>query len=127
MCGHGLESHKALGNYLVSKFVNCKSVLDIDQLFKKLSYWNYYSWTYVIRGYAKAENIHHALNLQCQIIQEHHVYPSRYTCSALLLCRGEIYRKKATIIRNKDGIEIYIFMANTLVNIYANCGPLGKC
>eukprot|EP00250_Pteridium_aquilinum_P001812 c12024_g1_i1 orf=2-457(-) len=57
---HGLEANKVLGGYLVPTFVECGSLHDADQVFRRLTHRNEYSWTALIHGYVDCAESEHA-------------------------------------------------------------------
>lgn len=127
VCDHGLEAHKALGNYLVPMFIDCGSVLIAQQLFNKLSYCNDCSWSCLIRGYTEAGNMRHALDLH-QVMRDYGVYPSRYTFVSLLSACVELkFIEKGQQLHAEiaeEGLETDTYVGNTLVKMYVSFGSL---
>lgn len=76
VCNIGLEVHKALGNYLISMFVECGSLSYAQQVFSRLVHRNEHSWTSLLQGCIECDNLQYAFHLYQQM-QEDGVHPSR--------------------------------------------------
>lgn len=86
---HGLEAHKALGNYLISMYVECESLPSAKQIFSCLITRNEYSWTSLIQGYVECGESEHVLEVY-SMMQEDCLHPSTYTYVALLKACGRL-------------------------------------
>eukprot|EP00250_Pteridium_aquilinum_P015120 c22392_g2_i1 orf=2-871(-) len=129
VCKYGLETHKILGNCLVSMLVDVGSICDAEKTFGKLVYPNSVSWNLLITGYIKCDRLQHALGL-FQRMQKHvSLHLTGHNFVALLkactkhkdLERGlELHGEVA-----RTGMERDVFVGSTLVDMYAKCGSVG--
>lgn len=130
VCKHGLESHRVLGNCLVSMLVDSGSMCVAQQTFDKLSSPNDFSWNSLITGYIKAEKLQHALDVY-QKVQRHVSLHLRARASVALL---KVCAKLKDLERGLEihgeiarmGMERDVYISSVSVDMYAKCGSLGK-
>eukprot|EP00250_Pteridium_aquilinum_P014902 c22272_g6_i1 orf=2-535(-) len=119
---HGLEVHRAVGNYLVPMLVECGGLSDARQAFHRLAHRSEHAWTSLIQGFVDCGEYEHALNL-FQCMQDDRVYPSKFTLQALLkACARLKYLEKGWQMHAKifiAGYDVDPFVGNTLVDMYA--------
>eukprot|EP00250_Pteridium_aquilinum_P006068 c16053_g1_i1 orf=80-670(+) len=116
---NGLESHRTLGNQLVSLLVDVGSIHDAQQVFNKLRYRSECAWTSLISGYIKNGKPQLALTLYGKM-QEDSVQPSGYTFVALLkacLKLKDVERGHCIHFNiSKRGLERDLFVGSALVD-----------
>lgn len=125
--GSGLEVHEALGNFLVPTLVECGGMATAEQVFRRLTLQNEFSWSSFVQGYIDRGEFQCAFDLLLKM-QENHVQPSVFTFQALvkacasleLLERGQELHNEVV----KDGFEVDPFVGSTLLNMYVKCGLL---
>eukprot|EP01018_Ginkgo_biloba_P031204 Gb_39249 [translate_table: standard] len=123
----GLESNVFVNNSLVAMYAKCGNVAFARHLFDKMSNRNVVSWNIMIAGYAQNGHVNEALVLfhQMQLAEE---TPDSMTMESVLqVCAhlGALQQGKSIhdyIIRN--GFESEVFVANSLVAMYAKCGSI---
>lgn len=127
MQNHGLESHAAIGSYIVSMFVECGSVSDAVQVFYRLVYRDVNSWTSLMLGYIQNGQMQLVIELY-QRMQDDNVGPSSFTHVALLkacaMLKNKEMGQQIHIMISKSGYEASLFVGNALVHMYAKCGSL---
>ena len=79
---YGLDSHLALGNYLLSLYVECGHLSDAEQVFRSSVERNEYSWTSLIQGYVEGGKPKLAFEM-LDAMKEEGFSPSTYTFVAL--------------------------------------------
>lgn len=127
ICNFGLESNTTLGNYVVPMFVDCGSMLESQNLFKKLACHTEHSWTSLIQGFHEGGNWECGFNLYQEMLHQG-VNPSPFTFTILLKAcaklnwveRGQECHSELT----KKGFETTMSVGNILVDMYAKCGLL---
>ncbi|KAI5084917.1 hypothetical protein GOP47_0001086 [Adiantum capillus-veneris] len=127
LCERGLENHKALGNYLVPMFSDCRSIHQAQQIFNRFSHLNEHSWTSLIHGLVECGEPQGALNMY-EVMEEMSVNPSRYAFAPLLqaCARLKCIKRGRKIHASiaKEALEGDPFLVSSLVDMYANCGFL---
>ena len=127
----GIESHRSLGNHLVSMLVEVGSICDAQVVFDRLVYRNDWSWNALISGYVKCSKLHHAFSLYEKMQKELTVRPNEHTFLPLLKgCANSKDLEKGIKIHGAIGrVERFkrnIFLGTTLIDMYMKCGSLSK-
>lgn len=124
------EKNLILGNALVDMYANCSLLSKAREVFDKLPVKDRISYTSLIGGYADHGNGNEALDLLEQM-QLCGIKPNAvtYVCG-LKACRsiGALYKGEAIheAIVNQGLLEKDLTLANTLIDMYANCGSFAK-
>eukprot|EP01018_Ginkgo_biloba_P018484 Gb_38129 [translate_table: standard] len=123
----GFESDIFVGNSLVDMYCKCGSVEFARELFDKMPKRDVVSWNAMIGGYANKGKADEALTLFRQM-QLADAKPNSVTMVSVLLACAQLAALQhgkwihAYIIRS--GIEIDVFVATALVDMYAKCGSV---
>eukprot|EP01018_Ginkgo_biloba_P015289 Gb_10768 [translate_table: standard] len=127
MVRSGVQHHVYLETKVVNMFVKCGSLVDARQVFDKMVERNVYSWTAMINGYASQGHGEEALKL-CSQMQQTGVQPDSYIFSSVLkACAGMGAIQLGKEIHGyvfRSGYELYVFVGNSLVDMYCKCGSL---
>ncbi|XP_057873381.1 pentatricopeptide repeat-containing protein DOT4, chloroplastic-like [Cryptomeria japonica] len=115
------------GNKLAILYVKCANLEDAQQVFNEMPQRNSLSWTVIIGGVAKQGQWHETLRLFHQMrglgLQPNNfIIPSVLKACANLMSLQEGKDIHDYIVRNK--LEIDLFVASALVDMYAKCGSL---
>ena len=125
MCADGLESHPAVGNYIVPMLVETRDVFEAQQVFNRLVELNEHSWTALIHGYLACGEFHHAFQI-FKLMYSYHVYPSVYTFTGLVKrCADFQSLEKGWDIHAeivKEGFEEDLYLGTILLDMYVKCG-----
>ncbi|KAI5056711.1 hypothetical protein GOP47_0028529 [Adiantum capillus-veneris] len=81
---NGLDSHKDLGNLVVSMLVEVESMGHARVIFDKLALRGEYSWNALIMGYASSGESQQAIDLYKLMRRDSRLHPSGYVFVALL-------------------------------------------
>ncbi|KAH7315395.1 hypothetical protein KP509_21G047600 [Ceratopteris richardii] len=128
LCGHGLENHKAMGNYVIPVFTSCGSAHQAQRIFSRFPYLNEHSWTSLIQCYVDCGDSQTALNVFDAMEETSPMHPSRYTFAAVLQacarlkCIEKGQNVHAAIVTEE--FEGDAFLVSALVDMYAKCGLL---
>lgn len=124
LCHNGLETHKELGNYLITMLVECGEWSQAHQLFQKLACQSEFSWSALIQGCVESENYDFSFDL-FQDMQQQCIQPSKYTYIALLkACASKLSLKKGWKVHSDvvlDAFEQDPFVASALIDMYTSC------
>eukprot|EP00250_Pteridium_aquilinum_P023247 c2648_g1_i1 orf=620-2701(+) len=129
LSSHGLETNKALGNYLLSMYVECGSLHNATRVFRCLSYRNEYAWTSLIQGYVECGESEHAFEVY-DMMQEECWEPTTYTYVAILKACTKMnwvergHSLHAEIV--KEGLHLNPFICSALVHMYFKFGTLAE-
>eukprot|EP01018_Ginkgo_biloba_P013192 Gb_32452 [translate_table: standard] len=124
----GFMADTFLANTLVNMYTKCGSLVDARRVFDDMTKRDAFSWTVMIAAYSKHGLADEALRLFHQM-QRTDVQPNHFTYASILpacadladLQQGmEIHEE---IIRS--GFQSHVFVANTLIDMYAKCGRVG--
>ncbi|KAJ7551471.1 hypothetical protein O6H91_06G016700 [Diphasiastrum complanatum] len=116
-----------LGNWLVQMYGDCGSMDEALAVFKHLPNPNLYSWTMLMKGYAKNGCGREALecfrNMQLNGIEADYVaYVCALEACAILETIEEGQQIHATIV--KLGFEGQVVVGTALISMYGKCGSL---
>eukprot|EP00250_Pteridium_aquilinum_P013580 c21434_g1_i2 orf=419-3316(+) len=127
ICDSGLESHNAVGNYIVPMFVDCGSLVDAQQVFNLLPCPNEISWTSLILGHVHCGRSRDAFSIY-QKMQQDSIHPKSYTLVALLqACAALKDLEGGFKIHAEAAANGYIgddYIGNSLISMYVQCGSL---
>lgn len=123
----GLETDLIIGNALIDMYGKCGSVGEAEWMFENLPVQDDVSWNTIIAGNANNSNTENALRLFERMVQEG-IEPNQVTfacilkacCSLAALGLGKLIHGKLI----ERGLESNLFVANSLVSLYAKCGVL---
>lgn len=140
----GCMSSPFVGSTLLHMYANCGSIAEAREVFNALTHRDVVSWNAMIAGYAQQGQGQKALQLYAEM-QAAGVTPDNRTFVSLLKSCADLAAKeecthgndvsavKADLLRkgmsiHKElrarGYESDVFIGNTLVHMYANCGSL---
>lgn len=122
-----IKPNKFLSNALLDMYCKCGSINDALNVFKNMPDQNVVSWTAMIAGYAKHNNVEEALNLYWQM-EGMSMKPNKVTfvsilgaCTTFTALEGG-KRIHACIIRS--GYEFTFSVSSAIVNMYVKCGNI---
>ncbi|KAJ7548198.1 hypothetical protein O6H91_07G002300 [Diphasiastrum complanatum] len=123
----GLGSHAIVGNTLVDMYSKCGCLIHAREVFDQMSSRNVVSWNAMIGGYAKGGQGEKGLELfekmQCEGLK-----PNEVTYVGVLnACASLSDLKKGKEVHSQillDGFVSNIFVASTLIDMYAKCGSI---
>ncbi|XP_024516600.1 pentatricopeptide repeat-containing protein At3g09040, mitochondrial-like [Selaginella moellendorffii] len=134
-CGGSINIFVA--NTLVDMYAKCGSVVEACQVFDKMEERNTVSWNTVIMRVAQSGDGELALSLFSRMQDEGFKPDSRTFVAALKACSrlasGDVAQEKVQCLERgrvihrqaaKRGHDQDIFVANTLVDMYAKCGSM---
>lgn len=121
------ESNAFLGSHLIRMFASCDRMSEADLVFSKLPEPNIFTWSAIILAHAKHGHCDQAYHLFKEM-QKTIIKPDECVFVAVLkactstafLAHGQLIHVHAT----NCGFESDIFIGNTLISMYANCGSL---
>eukprot|EP00250_Pteridium_aquilinum_P000097 c10113_g3_i1 orf=34-876(+) len=124
----GLDSHRSLGNYLVSMLVDVGSMCNAQKVFDMLPSRSECSWNALINGYIRCGKSKRAFTLYRKMLEDSR-HASGYTYVALLrVCTKlkdvETGRDLHAEIAKEGLLKSNLFVGNALVDMYAKCGSL---
>ncbi|KAI5060747.1 hypothetical protein GOP47_0025167 [Adiantum capillus-veneris] len=123
----GLEDHSVINYNLVWMLIECGSLRDAHQLFKRVVHPSEQCWTYLIRAFNQGGQPETALDL-FQKLQQHAAHGSKHAITAALraytnlqdLENGRVAHAKVA----EEMLEMDEFVSNTLVDMYCKCSSL---
>lgn len=123
----GLGLDTSVGNSLIDMYVRWDKLEDACLVFNRVPNRNATSWSALMEGYVQEGHTHKVLQLFEQMVQEVvELDKVAFVCLlgvcsriGALVCGMQIH-----IHIIKFGFESDIFVANTLINMYAKCGSL---
>jgi pentatricopeptide repeat protein len=123
----GYESDVIVGSSLIDMYAKCGSMEDAHRVFNRMPTQNVISWTSMIQGYVRCGEVKRALELFWQMQQEG-VEPNHVTFIGVLnACASVAALDKGRHAHQQiiqSGCYSDIFVANSLVDMYANVGAL---
>eukprot|EP01018_Ginkgo_biloba_P036669 Gb_31699 [translate_table: standard] len=112
---------------LVSMYAKCGSLADARNVFDKMSSRNIFSWSAMIGAYVKQEDWEEVLALYYKLHWEG-VQPNDFVFpKALKSCAHLAALKQGKEIHDciiRSGFASHVFVANSLIDMYAKCGSL---
>jgi pentatricopeptide repeat protein len=124
----GLESDVFVGSSLVDMYAKCGSIEDAWRVFNKMPSRDVVTWTAMILGHVKCGQGQKALEL-FQQMQREGVWPNSVTFVGVLnACASVIALEEGRFVHQQiiqSGLETDVFVANSLVDMYAKCGSMG--
>eukprot|EP00250_Pteridium_aquilinum_P026734 c33509_g1_i1 orf=2-820(-) len=127
----GLDTHRLLGNRLVSMLAEVGSMHNAHQVFDKLVDRSEWSFNSLITGYIRCGKPQSALALYEKTLQGDYVHVNGHTFIALLKACAkkkdlETGLKLHANVAAKGLLKTDPFVGNTLVDMYAKCSALAK-
>eukprot|EP01018_Ginkgo_biloba_P030031 Gb_09793 [translate_table: standard] len=123
----GMDLNVFQSNNLVNMYCKCGSVIDARQVFDKMPKRNEVTWNIAIAGYASLGYGTEAFQL-FRKMQREGVKSAQFVCASVLsACTGGATIEQGEQVHThiiKTGIELDIFVASTLLHMYAKCGLL---
>lgn len=145
LCRMGYESDPAVGATLVDMYAKCGSVARARHVFDMLPQRSVIAWNAMIKGYAEDGQESEALQLFARLKEEGIVPNSWIYVSVLKACISLADKESESVIdgqlvksaaleqgkvihaeTRKHGYDSYIFVATSLVNMYAKCGSIAN-
>lgn len=140
----GHDVHVSVGNTLISVYRKCGSIVDAQIVFDCLSERTVVSWNVMIAAYAQQGHAVAALHLYEQMVDEQVIPNDRTFVSVLQACgmlaekepekmkvEGQLVKAKSAEIgkavhayAHSTGCALDVFVASTLVSMYAKCGSI---
>ncbi|MCO5598496.1 hypothetical protein L7F22_052593 [Adiantum nelumboides] len=125
---NGLDMHLFVGSSLVDMYAKCGGIEHAYAFFKKLDAHDVVSWTAMITAFAQPETWDLTLDLFEQMQLKRAALPNELTyASVLCACSGLRLEEKGRVMHTdivKCGFELDIFIASSLISMYADCGCL---
>jgi pentatricopeptide repeat protein len=123
----GLESDVCVGHSLVDMYARCRSMEDAWRVFNKIPSRDVVTWTTMILGHVQCSQGQKALELFRQM-QWDGVQPDSVTFLGVLkACASVVAIEEGRCAHEQiiqSGLELDIFVGNSLVHMYAKCGSM---
>ncbi|XP_057863194.1 pentatricopeptide repeat-containing protein At2g13600 [Cryptomeria japonica] len=123
----GYNLNVFVGSALVDMYAKCGIMENARKLFDRLPQRNVVSWTGIIAGYLQDRNEIEVLNLFWQM-QKAGTKPNQFTSSCVLsACANLQALEEGKQVHSdviKSGLELDIFVGNSLIDMYAKCTRL---
>ncbi|XP_024540607.1 pentatricopeptide repeat-containing protein At3g09040, mitochondrial-like isoform X1 [Selaginella moellendorffii] len=135
----GFERDLYVSSSLVDMYAKCGSLLDARRIFERMPERNAVSWTALISGYAESGDGETALEIFERFFRSFQV-DGRALVAAIKACGCVAVKEKASLvagqvvkmlslergmaIHSMAGSETDIFVASSLVDMYAKCGRM---
>ncbi|KAK9283405.1 hypothetical protein L1049_011647 [Liquidambar formosana] len=122
-----MDSNVFVGTALLDVYAKCSSIKDASQVFEGMPERSDVSWSSMVAGYVQNELYEEALVLlhRAQALGLEH---NQFTLSsALCACAGLaalIGGRKVHAVLHKTGFDSNIFVASSLIDMYAKCGSI---
>ncbi|XP_024538663.1 pentatricopeptide repeat-containing protein At4g14050, mitochondrial isoform X1 [Selaginella moellendorffii] len=139
----GVDSQLYLASTLVDMYAKCGSMDDSRKVFERMPVHNVVSWTSLVLGYAENDEPGVALGLFFRMLSLGYEPDARAFVAALTACASLAEKEQGMETDGRllkleslqRGMELHslavklscwenIFVASTLVSVYANCGSL---
>jgi len=121
------ESNPFVGSSLVDMYAKCGSIDDAWRVFQQLSTHDVVTWNSMIMGYVKCGQGQKTLELYQQMELEG-VQPDAVTFMGLLNACASLQAleegRRIHVQIVQTGFESHVYVASSLVNMYAKCGSL---
>ncbi|KAH8950713.1 hypothetical protein BDL97_10G099700 [Sphagnum fallax] len=121
------ESNPFVGTSLVDMYAKCGSIDDAWRVFQQLSTHDVVTWNSMIMGYVKCGQGQKTLELYRQMELEG-VQPDAVTFMGLLNACASLQAleegRRIHVQIVQTGFESHVYVASSLVNMYAKCGSL---
>lgn len=126
---NGLDSHKVLGNFLVSMLVEVESMGNAQEVFDKMVSRNECTWNALVKGYVKGGDFAKAITLYKSVRRDRSIHLSGYTYVALLKActmqkEVEMGQQVHADLSRERLLETNLFVGNALLDMYAKCSSL---
>lgn len=126
---YGLQSTKALGNYLLSMYCECGSLHNVKRVFRGLTNPNEFAWTSLIQGHVECGECEHAFEVYNLMLEEC-LKPTTYTYVAILkACAKMKWLERGFALHAEiaeEGLHLDPFIGSTLVHMYFKFGTLAE-
>ncbi len=123
----GLESDVCVGHSLVDMYARCRSMEDAWRVFNKIPSRDVVTWTTMILGHVQCSQGQKALELFRQM-QWDGVQPDSVTFVGVLkACASVVAIEEGRCAHEQiiqSGLELDVFVGNSLVHMYAKCGNM---
>jgi len=125
----GFNQNISLETKLITMYVDFGILKDARQLFDKMHQRNVVLWNIMTREYGKIGQYEEALKLYHQM-QEEGIKPNNFTFPFVLkACAGLSSLQEGKEVHHhivSSGMEIDVFMAAGLIDMYGKCGSVGN-
>eukprot|EP00250_Pteridium_aquilinum_P008230 c17787_g1_i1 orf=1546-5700(-) len=129
VANRGLDSDTLIGNSLTDMYVKCGSLEDASLVFRKLQVRDVVAWNVLIGGHVQHGAGEEALHL-FQQMQQLDVKPNETTFVSILQACASIEAlgdgERAHNFVLENGFASNVYVGNTLVHMYAECGRLDE-
>lgn len=126
---NGLESDAFLGTFVIRMFVLFGSLSEANEVFRKLSNPNVFSWNAIISAHLKFGQNDQAIQLYLEM-KNSNIEPSGHVyVSVLKACSGIAALEQGRQIHTDiigTGFESDVFVGSTVIDMYAKCGRLDE-
>ncbi|EFJ04795.1 hypothetical protein SELMODRAFT_138241 [Selaginella moellendorffii] len=125
----GLESDTAVGTAIVTMYGKSGSLADAKRVFDRLKRRDVVAWTALITAYTQNGHCEEALDLYSSM-EPDGVAPNQYTFTIVIDACAELGRLDEGIAIHARitaaGLESWIEVVNSLINLYGNCKRLSE-
>eukprot|EP01018_Ginkgo_biloba_P037865 Gb_08118 [translate_table: standard] len=123
----GFALNGTVGNALIDMYAKCDSIKDARHVFGEMIIRDMVSWTAMIVGYAQHGYAEEALLLFWQMQQEGMKFDQFVLASVISACASLAALEQGKQVHDsitESRIELDIFVASALVDMYAKCGSI---
>ncbi|KAH7424611.1 hypothetical protein KP509_11G015500 [Ceratopteris richardii] len=126
MCQSGLDVHQKLGNKLVTMFVEAGGMVYAKNIYNKLPNRREPSWNSLVAGYIKHGQPKQAIQLYKTTTEDNNL-AGNDTVLALLKASAMLKDSETGMqihaeVSRRDLLEKSVYVCNTLIHMYAQCG-----
>ncbi|XP_043722151.1 pentatricopeptide repeat-containing protein At3g24000, mitochondrial [Telopea speciosissima] len=123
------KSDLFIQNTILNMYAKCGSLDEAQKTFDDMPLKDMVTWTALITGYSQNDKAQEALKLFPQML-ELGLKPNQFTFSSLLKACGaaptDYSGKKIHSFCVKYGYELNVYVASSLLDMYARCGMMGN-
>ncbi|XP_024533172.1 pentatricopeptide repeat-containing protein At4g18520, chloroplastic-like [Selaginella moellendorffii] len=132
----GVTSNIFVANKLVDMYSKCGSMEDARRVFDRMAFQDVVTWTSLILGYVESGEAALGLELFDLLVTSQQIFRDpRFFVAGLMACASLVETSKADCLEKlafihsqagKSGCDSDMFVASTLVDLYAKCGSIGN-
>eukprot|EP01018_Ginkgo_biloba_P036783 Gb_13100 [translate_table: standard] len=122
----GFESNVCLGSALLDMYAKSGSMADARQVFERIPDQDVVSCTAMMAGYTEHGLGEEVLQLFCKM-KRANMNPDEFTFASVLAACFSLSLEQGKQVHAhimKNGLELVVFVGNTLLNMYAKCGSI---
>lgn len=123
----GLISDPFLGSYLIRMFTVFGDLWEANEVFEGLSHRTVYSWSAIIAAHTSLGCSERAVELYFELRASNLEPDGHIFVAALQACAFSESLSSGILVHNdiiETGLDSQLFVANTLIDMYAKCGSL---